>query len=191
MTASHCTSHRRSLAFTLVELLVVIGIIAVLIGILLPALSAARRQANTVKCLANLKTLGQAFLLYANDHKDVFPVVRSDTPDDGVTPQNSKNTYYTDMLMKYVSKNGKMNFQVGGSTDAFEMARASVLWGCPQWDGWFGTGTTYINGRSIFEAGYAMNMFPTAEQKNPSDPTKMPPGNETQVRSTVLSVEGV
>jgi len=190
MIAHHVARKKRT-GFTLVELLVVIGIIAVLIGILLPALSAARRQANTVKCLANLRTLGQAYLLYANDFKDVFPVVRSDTPDTGDVPQNSKNTYYTDMLMKYVSKTGKMNFQVSGNGEAFEQARLSVLWGCPQWDGWSGTGTTYVNGRSIFEAGYAMNMFPTATATNPLDPTKMPPGNETQMRTTVVMVEGV
>jgi prepilin-type N-terminal cleavage/methylation domain-containing protein/prepilin-type processing-associated H-X9-DG protein len=180
---------RRS-GFTLVELLVVIGIIAVLIGVLLPALSAARRQANTLKCLANLRTLAQCFLLYANDNRDHFPVVRSDTPEVNGVPTNVQNTYYTDMLMSYVTKNGKMNFQAGGNTGSFDMARASVLWGCPQWDGWLGTGTTYINGRSVFESGYAMNIYPTAEANHPTDPTKMPPGTETQVRSTVLGANG-
>src|SRR5689334_6590294 len=59
--------------FTLVELLVVIGIIAILIGVLLPALSRARDRANKTKCLANLRTLGQAMLMYANAHKDRLP----------------------------------------------------------------------------------------------------------------------
>lgn len=67
------TKHNRGKGFTLVELLVVIGIIALLISILLPSLNRAREQANRVKCMNNVKQIGGAMLLYANENKQQFP----------------------------------------------------------------------------------------------------------------------
>src|SRR4051812_25935295 len=69
--------------FTLVELLVVIGIIAVLIAILLPALNRARQQAISAQCMSNMKQVGMAALMYANDNKGWYPPSQAAEPTGG------------------------------------------------------------------------------------------------------------
>lgn len=68
--------HRNTLgrrAFTLVELLVVMAIIAVLVAVLLPALSKTRQAANSAACLSNLRQIGMASIMHANEHRGHFP----------------------------------------------------------------------------------------------------------------------
>jgi prepilin-type N-terminal cleavage/methylation domain-containing protein/prepilin-type processing-associated H-X9-DG protein len=71
---SHAEHRMKRRAFTLVELLVVIGIIAVLIGILLPTLAKARESGNRLTCLSNLRQIGTALVMYTNAAKGLIPV---------------------------------------------------------------------------------------------------------------------
>ena len=68
-------SARRQRGFSFPELLVVIGLIVLLIGILLPAIAGARRQAAIVKCSSNLHQIATASLLHAHDMKGYLPLV--------------------------------------------------------------------------------------------------------------------
>src|SRR4051812_37034123 len=87
---------RVSRGFTLVELLVVIGIIALLISILLPTLAAARRAANGVACLSNVRQLGLAAVMFAADHKQYVPTASDDKWAKVNDPSRAKWAYRTE-----------------------------------------------------------------------------------------------
>src|SRR5258707_8286770 len=70
---------RRYRGFTLVELLVVIAILALLAAILFPVLAQAREAARRATCLSNLKQLGVAFLMYADDYEETLPEAGGDS----------------------------------------------------------------------------------------------------------------
>src|SRR5579859_678390 len=72
-SAKELTQGAHRPAFSLIELIVVIGIIALLAGILMPALTLARERANQVKCMATLRAIGQAAQSHAAEHASYMP----------------------------------------------------------------------------------------------------------------------
>jgi prepilin-type N-terminal cleavage/methylation domain-containing protein/prepilin-type processing-associated H-X9-DG protein len=99
--------------FTLVELLVVIGIIALLVGILLPALNRARQSANSVWCLSNLRQMGTAIFMYAQAHKDRLPIAYWNGDGDANTGENNGATDWAWLILPYM-KGGTAGTYSGG-----------------------------------------------------------------------------
>lgn len=149
----------RRKAFTLVELLVVIGIIAVLISVLLPALTSARKQAATVKCAAALREIGSAFNLYSGENKGYFPVAQyggSYNLYGDQFPASGTNAYWPHFLAKYVTKTkfGTLSTNAHDASDA----RKSILWGCTEFEGYR---TNTIGEMNRVQNGLGMNPYPT------------------------------
>ena len=115
-------SHRRERAFTLVELLVVIGIIAILISLILPALNKAREQARAIKCASNLRQIGLAIAMYANETKGYYPYP--------TTTQGEQNLWYT-AIDKYMIQNAIASRGSATSATAqrtYTEAKQCVVW---------------------------------------------------------------
>jgi prepilin-type N-terminal cleavage/methylation domain-containing protein/prepilin-type processing-associated H-X9-DG protein len=129
-----CKGFKR--AFTLVELLVVIGIIAVLISVLLPALNRARRAAQTATCLSNLRQFGQAYFMYAGANGGYLPF--ANWPSWGlrtgvvVDPPNTPQIHWYDALSQYLGK--RVEFDTSVTPPVRTTPYSKILRGCPAWD---------------------------------------------------------
>ncbi len=116
----------RKAGFTLIELLVVISIIALLVGILLPALGAARKSAQSMQCLSNLRQIGIGTTAYAFASEDQLPPAWVSTNQPG---WDTDGTDWPVLINAYITGSGNTGYSTGGdenNTKAFECPSALV-----------------------------------------------------------------
>ena len=172
-------SSRRTKGFTLVELLVVIGIIALLISILLPALSKARESANRTKCLSNIRQITMGFYSYCQSNKGSFPFVASGSffedwiwwNDTG----NVKDAFSGTAIASYAGTPYN-NVADGGIAPYLNFSKNPQVMLCPSDPDPKTTHTRWLAGKH-YPFSYALNNLMNSEYAYYKNAGKTPPGS--------------
>ncbi len=180
---------RRHSAFTLIELLVVISIIALLVGILLPALNAARKTAQTAVCLSNLRQTGIGIHGYATDYESATPpsIVWEFTTDDGRKPRNAE---WSLLIMSYIASTGDGTYEsvqtsvkqvdtTHESLDTFRCPSAAVPTGRIHYSGHPLTMPVYVTNSSRSPAPFKLDQV-----RRSSDNMLVADANQFDTRAT-------